>query len=328
MYAGKFRRYHGEGWRQLLDIETQAHNLWDGCLVLVGVWQSFWLMHRLKPRVVFSKGSFVSVPVALGGLLNGVPYITHDSDSTPGLANRIIARWAALHAVALPEELYPYPRDKTITVGVPVGDSYRPVTQKLQQQYRHELGLEHYKRMLFITGGGNGADSLNKAVARNVPLLLRRHPELVIVHAAGRALAEGLAREYDSLLKEGGREKVVVKDFVTDLYRYSGAADIVIARAGATGLAEFAQQARACVIVPTPHLAWQIHHAKTLASRGAIVQLSEAEAARGERLGNLVADLLDDDERRRHLGENLAQFARPDAAKQLAVLLLEQAKEG
>jgi UDP-N-acetylglucosamine--N-acetylmuramyl-(pentapeptide) pyrophosphoryl-undecaprenol N-acetylglucosamine transferase len=100
--AGKFRRYHGEGWRQLLDIDTQLKNVRDAILVLIGLWQSFWLVRRLQPQVIFSRGGFVSVPVSLGGWLNHVPYITHDSDSMPSLANRLIARWAHLHAVALP----------------------------------------------------------------------------------------------------------------------------------------------------------------------------------------------------------------------------------
>ena len=100
--AGKFRRYHGEGWRQLLDLKMWFLNIRDAFYVLIGIWQSWRLMKRLRPDVIFSRGGFVSVPVALGGKFNGVPYITHDSDSIPSLANRLIARWAAVHAVALP----------------------------------------------------------------------------------------------------------------------------------------------------------------------------------------------------------------------------------
>jgi len=83
--AGKFRRYNGEGWKQLLDIPTQAKNIRDAIYVLIGTWQSFWLLRKLKPSVLFTRGGFVSVPVALGAVLNRIPYVTHDSDSIPSL---------------------------------------------------------------------------------------------------------------------------------------------------------------------------------------------------------------------------------------------------
>src|SRR6266542_6902052 len=65
VHAGKFRRYHGEGWRQLLDIPTMLKNIRDAVLVLAGIWESFWLLKTLRPDVVFVKGGFVGVPVGL-----------------------------------------------------------------------------------------------------------------------------------------------------------------------------------------------------------------------------------------------------------------------
>lgn len=97
--AGKFRRYHGEGWKQLFDVVTLCKNLRDAVWVLIGLWQSFWLLGRLRPDVIFVKGGFVGVPVGLAAALRGIPYVTHDSDALPGLANRIIARWAKVHTV-------------------------------------------------------------------------------------------------------------------------------------------------------------------------------------------------------------------------------------
>jgi UDP-N-acetylglucosamine--N-acetylmuramyl-(pentapeptide) pyrophosphoryl-undecaprenol N-acetylglucosamine transferase len=117
--AGKFRRYHGEGIKQVFDVVTLYKNLRDVIFVLIGLWQSFWLLGRLHPDVIFIKGGFVGVPVGLMAALRGIPYVTHDSDAVPGLANRIIARWARLHAVGLPKEVYAYPPAKTVTVGVP-----------------------------------------------------------------------------------------------------------------------------------------------------------------------------------------------------------------
>ncbi len=325
--AGKFRRYHGEGLRQFFAIPTQAKNVRDAVWVCVGIVQSFWLLRRLKPAIIFSRGGFVSVPVAVGGHLNGIPYMTHDSDSTPSLANRVIARWATLHAVAMPEELYPYPRPKTVMVGVPVGERYEPVTKKIQQKYKQETGLGQFKQVLLVTGGGNGADQLNRAAIANAAALLAAHPRLAIVHVAGRALELSVAAAYDAALDTAMRRRIFVKGFVTDLYRYSGAADVILARAGATNLAEFAIQAKACIIVPAAQLVGghQVKNAQVLADRHAIVLLSGAESGETGRLAREIGTLLDHADKREALAHELAKLARPDAARRLAMLLLEQA---
>ncbi|HXE10044.1 MAG TPA: glycosyltransferase, partial [Verrucomicrobiae bacterium] len=163
--AGKFRRYHGEGFKQLLDLPTMFRNFRDLFRVIAGIWQSRRLMDRLQPEIVFSRGGFVSVPVCLGAALKHIPYITHDSDPVPSLANRLIARWARLHAVALPTNLYPYPAKKTITTGIPLSEAFQPVTGALKKEYRDELKLSQSARMLFIIGGGLGSQRINEAVA-------------------------------------------------------------------------------------------------------------------------------------------------------------------
>lgn len=324
--AGKFRRYSGQGWRQLLDVPTQAKNVRDLFRFLAGTWQSYWLIRKLHPSVIFTRGGYVSVPVALGGRLAGVPYVTHDSDSTPSLANRLIAKKAVKNLVALPKELYPYPAAKTETVGVPVDTRYQPITQKLQQSYKEELGLGAYDQMVFVTGGGNGADQLNQDILQVASALLARYPKLVIALTAGRLHADSLSKQYDELLPVDQRSRVVVKDFVTDLYHYSGAADVVIARAGATGLAEFAVQGKACIIVPNEGLPWQMHHTKTLVDQHAVRMLTDADAAQADLLVSAIADLLDHPDKRADLGAALAKLALPDAAERLAMVLLDIAK--
>lgn len=325
MWAGKFRRYHDEGWRQLLDLQTVYKNIRDIGYIVIGTVQSWRLMRELRPSIIFTRGGFVSVPVAIGGLLNRVPYITHDSDSTPSLANRIIARWARRHAVALPEEFYPYPRQKTITVGVPVSDDYQPVKVKLLDQYRHEIGLTAAQQLVLVTGGGNGSHGLNQAIIANAGYLLQRHPNLVLVHIAGRALAASVSASYDDQLDKLQRKRVIVKSFISDLYRYSAVADVVIARGGATNLAEFAIQAKACVIVPSPQLIWNVKNTDALAEHQAVIKLDEDQAEQDGRLAAVIGELLTSDVKRTKLGQSLATFARPDAALRLAKLLIEEA---
>jgi UDP-N-acetylglucosamine--N-acetylmuramyl-(pentapeptide) pyrophosphoryl-undecaprenol N-acetylglucosamine transferase len=328
--AGKFRRYHGEGLRQLLDVVTLYKNLRDAVWVLVGIWQSFWLLGRIKPDVIFTRGSFVSMPVCLAAALRGIPYITHDSDAIPSLTNRLIAPWARVHAVALPREVYTsYPPKKTVTVGVPISHTFEQLSADEVKATRKRLGLAKAGKVLFITGGGNGADRLNRAVMDCTPELLERYPDLFIVHLTGRALEAVTQQRYKHFLPPAEQERVIVKGFVTNLYAYSGAADVVITRAGGTSLAEFAAQAKACVVVPNRQLTGghQLKNAQVLADRKAIKLIDEVHLVEDHHaLMPPLTELFDQPERAKTLGLRLAEIAQPNAAHLLAVVVLEVAE--
>lgn len=322
--AGKFRRYHGEGLRALLDIKTLCLNTRDFFRVLAGLWQSWRLLGSIKADIVFTRGGFVSVPVALAARLRGIPYITHDSDSVPSLANRIIARWAKLHAVALPAELYPYPKDKTLTVGVPVNKNYIPVTAALREEYRGTLSLDGADQVLLITGGGNGARDLNTVMIANVPFLLKRYPGLVVVHVAGRSLEKEVLTAYRKVVPAADAGRVHVLGFAHNLYAYSAVADVVIARGGATNIAEFALQRKACLIIPSPQLVWNVRNTEVLVKKKAVLKLNQLQAEQELRIAHTIIPLLDSSQKRQQLGERLGEFAYPDAAGTIAVLLLHK----
>ncbi len=333
VYAGKFRRYHGEGWRQLLDIKTVALNVRDMFLVVFGALQSYRLFGRLKPDVLFCKGGFVGVPVGLAAALRRVPYLTHDSDAMPGLANRIIARWAALHAVALSPELYPYPKDETINVGVPVAAEYHLVSDSERQKLREELGLSAYKQIVLVTGGGLGAARLNTAAVASVPALLHKFPELAIVHTTGATQEAAVREQYETQLTSNERPRVVVMGYTTKLYAYSAVSDVVVARGGATNLAELAAQGKACIIVPNPLLTGghQLKNAASFEEKGAILQLDESKLGDNyELLVHAVSSVLGDATKRAALETKLHEFARPKAAQDLAeaILRLGEGKHG
>ena len=324
--AGKLRRYHGEGWHQLLDFPTLLKNIKDIWWVFVGFWQSLALLRRIKPDVLFVKGGFVGVPVGLAAAVLRIPYVTHDSDALPGLANRIIAKWARLHAVAMPKEVYSYPAAKTITVGVPISHEYHVMAAAETADWKHQLGLPTKGRVLFVTGGGLGAQRMNNAVVDCAHDLLYRYKDLVIIHLAGRALEAEVRQQYKKQLPSDMQKHVAVKGFITNLHQYSGVADVVITRAGGTIMAELAAQAKACVVVPNPLLTGghQLKNAQVLADRKAIALMPENKlmADHGALMPVLV-DLLDNPQKAHHLGQQLHKMAQADAAHRLAVVLLE-----
>lgn len=326
--AGKLRRYHGEGLKQLLDLKTVALNLRDMIWVLMGLWQSFWLLRRLKPDAIFIKGGFVGVPVGLNAALLRIPYVTHDSDALPGLANRIVAPWAKKHTVALPKEIYAYPADKTITVGVPLAHHYKPFTPAEVKQAREQIGVPANGKLLFVTGGGLGALRLNGAVAACAAELLERYPNLTIVQIAGRSHETLLRQQYQKDLPKALQPRVIVKGFITNLHVYAGAADVIVTRAGATSIAEFAALKKACVVVPNPLLTGghQLKNAHVLAERHAVKLVSEDKLAQDDHaLMPVLVDLLDHPQKAIELGQKLGKLGEPDSAKRLAMVLLEVA---
>jgi UDP-N-acetylglucosamine--N-acetylmuramyl-(pentapeptide) pyrophosphoryl-undecaprenol N-acetylglucosamine transferase len=325
IYAGKFRRYNGESWlRRVVDIKTNLLNVRDAFLAGIGVVQSIFLLRKLRPDVILLKGGFVGMPVGLAAATLHIPFITHDSDALPGLANRLVGRWARYHATGMPADFYTYPPDMVKHVGVLVGDQYQLVTPELQQQYRQELQIPADALVLMITGGSSGAQVINKAVAACMPDLLGELPKLYVLHQVGQG-KEGVYGDFR-------HERLRVEPLIREMYRYSGAADVIITRAGATAIAEFGIQGKACIVVPNPLLTGghQLKNAEHLAQADAIVVVHEAglEAEQGRSLYTAVVDLLQNEPRRKQLGENLQRLAKPDAAAELAELLMAVAEQG
>jgi len=324
--AGKLRRYHGEGLKQLLDLDTGAKNVRDVGFTVTGMAQSYRLLRKLRPDVVFVKGGFVGVPVGLAAAALKIPYITHDSDALPGLANRIIARWARWHAVGLPKEIYSYPPSNTVTVGVPISREFRERDQAEIMALKEKLGFPADSKVICITGGGLGAARLNDAIVRTSGELLA-DPQVVLAHLTGRNHEKQVSQQYDELLTDTARARVEVVGYTTKLFEYSAVADVVVTRAGGTSIAEFTAQGKACVVVPNPLLTGghQSKNAQALAERQAVRIVEETEIKQDPRnLSTAVQSLLDDPAMRIALGQKLHQLARPDAAKRLAMLLLEQ----
>lgn len=243
--AGKFRRYPNQSiTEKLLDLNTLFLNIRDAFRTVVGIFQAYMLISKYKPRVAFIKGGFVGVPCGIGCRLSGTPFITHDSDATPGLANRIIGRWATLHAVAMKKEAYNYDPDKTVQVGIPVSKNFKKVTPKLKLRYREELGVPRNAKLILITGGSQGAKELNDLIA-SVSHALVANKDLYAIHQTGNWTSNDLPID-------NTRYKTV--EYIDDLYRYSGASDIIISRAGSI-IAEFATQHKSVILVPAPQLA-------------------------------------------------------------------------
>lgn len=305
-----------------MDVKTLFLNARDLVFFVIGTLQSVMLIYRLKPNAILLKGGFVGVPVGFAAAFRHFPFITHDSDALPGLANRLVSRWAAYHATGMPPEEYAYPPEKMRYVGVLVSRDYRPVSAKQQLSHKKKLGLPEQSRLLLVTGGSLGAFRLNQALSQLAPKLLEAFPDLYLIHQVGK----GQGDTYGDFT----HERLQVLEFLQPMYRYTGAADVVVTRAGANTLAELAVQGRACVVVPNPLLTGghQLKNAEGYERAGAIVTVDEtAFKASVKPLDTAIRELLRDKKKRAELERKFQAVSLPDAAHKLAMLLLEIAKK-
>jgi len=303
-------------------VSTILKNVRDIFYVCIGTIQAFNLLSKERPDVIFLKGGFVGLPVGLAAAMHKIPFVTHDSDALPGLTNRLVGRWARLHATGLPTEFYSYAKEKSRYVGVLVGEDFVPVTSQLQQQYRAALQLPSEGRLLLVTGGSLGARRLNDEIKEIVPGLLEKYPDLFVVHQVGKG---NIALYKDAVLPP----RLVSLEFMEGMYRYTGAADVVITRAGANTLAELGVQGKACVVVPNPLLTGghQLENAEYLLQHNAVLAVDEESFEKGSNdLKKAVEKLLDYPEIRANLGKALQTITKANAAQELASLLLQIGK--
>jgi len=325
--SGKFRRYHDESLlSHLSDIKTLLLNFRDIFKVLFGTLTALRLLGKYKPDVVFSKGGYVVVPVGIAARLRGVPIVTHDSDAVPGLANRLIGRWAVVHAAGMPPRYYPYSKDSIRYVGIPLDERVKMVDPEQKKALKRQIGLPADAQMLFVSGGGHGSRTINELMVAISPKLLKQNPKLQIIHISGSGHQDRVADQYLKLLGPDMPESVRVLGFSSDFYAYSGAADVVLARAGATTLAELAIQRKAAVIIPSPFLSGghQMKNAEEFTTNAATEILPND--VKPEQLLSTLDALLKNKQRRQQLEHNIGSLARPDAAAKLADILLDVAK--
>ncbi len=321
IYAGKYRRYHNQSLKvRLFAIKKYLLNIRDVFFVLIGLIQSFGLMFRYRPSVVFSKGGYVSVPVSLAASLTLRKIVTHDSDSIPGLANRLVSRLARRNAVGVIAN-NSYSKKKIVYTGVPVSEEYLKRIDQDSKTSKKEIGFPEDCELLFIGGSTQGARVIDDAAEQVVPKLLEDFSNLEVVHVFGRLNESTMTERYLGL-DEKLKTRLHLKVFLNDQYKYAAAADIVVTRAGATAMAEYGVLGKACIVVPAEQLAagHQLQNSKAYIENSAALVISE-EKLKGE-LYDKIRYLLQHKSERVELGKRLKSITPSDAAERLAEVIL------
>lgn len=265
--SGKLRRYFS------------VQNFTDPFRVLKGLGQAHKLIHDLKPDVIFSKGGFVSVPVVLAGKHNHVPVIIHESDMTPGLANKLAIPSASKVCCNFPETLQHLPKEKAVLTGSPIRQELLSGNKLAALDF---CGFTADKPVILVIGGSLGAVAVNNAVRSALPKLLENFQ---VIHLCGKGKMD------ESLMDtKGYRQFEYIKDELRDLFAL---ADIVISRAGANAICELLALRKPNLLIPLSANASrgdQILNARSFERQGFSIVLEEEET-NDETLLTAVHDL-------------------------------------
>lgn len=270
--TGKLRRYFS------------LQNFLDPFRVVHGVWEAWRIIRREKPNVIFSKGGFVSVPVVVASGKTHV--VAHESDYTPGLANRIAGRFADTVCVTFEDTLKYIKHGTAVFTGTPI----RPELYHGDEDRAKEFtGLDGKKPVLLVMGGSSGAVALNELLRGALDRLL---PVYDIIHLCGRGKIE------ESLHRDGYLQYEYIDEELPDLLALS---DIVLSRAGANAVFELMALAKPAVLVPLPLSASrgdQILNAKYCEKKGYAIHVDQDTAT-----SDSLADAIN------HLFENRLEYS-------------------
>lgn len=262
--SGKLRRY--------FDIK----NFSDPFRVIKGFFEAKTLLKKLKPDVVFSKGGFVTVPVVMAAKKLHIPVIIHESDMTPGLANKLSIPSASKVCCNFPETIKHLPEGKAVLTGSPIRE------ELFQGDRREGLRLCEFtenKPVLLIIGGSLGSVAINNAIRDNLDALLEKYQ---IIHLCGRNNLDQRLLE-----KKGYQQFEYVKK---ELKHYFACADVVVSRAGANAICELLALRKPNILIPLGLDASrgdQILNAKSFEKQGYSYVIQEKDVT-GDTLLNAV----------------------------------------
>ncbi len=294
--TGKFRRY--------LDLK----NLTDPFRVIKGFGEARKFLKEYKPDAVFSKGGFVSVPVVRAAATLGIPCIIHESDMTPGLANKLCIPVAKKICCNFPETYKMLPQDKAVLTGSPIRAE---LAQGNKIAGLDMCGFTANKPVIMVIGGSLGAANVNKAVRESLPKLLQKFQ---IVHLCGKGkLDETL------LVTPGYKQFEYIKTELKDLFAM---ADIVISRAGANAICELLALRKPNILIPLPAASSrgdQLLNAKSFEDQGFSMVIHEEDLTT-EILAEKVDELYNS---RITFMENMANSGQMDSIKTIMQLIEE-----
>jgi UDP-N-acetylglucosamine--N-acetylmuramyl-(pentapeptide) pyrophosphoryl-undecaprenol N-acetylglucosamine transferase len=294
-------------------LETIDMSGWAGRgltqkILVAGQLMKSWLQSRrilrtFKPDIIVGVGGYASVPVLMAAKTTGCPFLIHEQNAWPGLANRILGRWARRVCLSFDEADRAFHRSPTILTGNPV-----------RQAMESCPNIDEDRSCLLIFGGSQGAHAINQAMVDALPFLEEWRGRLEIIHQTGEHDFDNTRAHY----RKANWNDSEVKPFIRDMAAAYARSTLVVCRAGATTLAELTACGRPAILVPYPYAAagHQSKNAHALAAKGAAMTLEETDLT-AERLAQLIQGLLNDRTSLRTMAAAAKGLSRQGAAARL-----------
>lgn len=292
IFSGKLRRYFS------------LQNILDFFLFIFGIFQSIFLILKYKPKLIFSKGGFVGLPVGIGAKILKVPLILHESDNVFGLSNSILAKYAKKILTAFPNSNF---KKKAIYTGTPV--------RSLVINGKQDKGLEFLKiprskkPIILVVGGSQGATFLNEIIKKTYKKI---EAHFVVICGKGKNIFQNdkKLKAYEFIGKEFGNVLKV--------------ANLVISRAGANTIADIAALKKPCLLIPLPTSSnnHQYKNAESLAKKEATILIEEKNITQ-KNFVNLINAIIKNKKKMEELSKNIEQFYKKDATEKIAREILK-----
>jgi UDP-N-acetylglucosamine--N-acetylmuramyl-(pentapeptide) pyrophosphoryl-undecaprenol N-acetylglucosamine transferase len=284
-----------------------------------GMGQAYRILREFRPHVVVGTGGYVSLPVVFVATRLGIPTLIHEQNVLPGLANKFLSRFVTTVAVTYAESERHFPRARRLV------ETGNPIRNEILDLNREEgkgrLGLKDEGQLLLVFGGSRGARPINEAMLKALPILSGQS-QITIYFITGNDDFEHVRQ----VLNPGiGKEKmgnIIIKPYLHDMPAGLAAADLVVARAGATTIAELTARGIPAVLIPSPYVTGnhQEYNARLLERRGAAAVILEKELT-GPSLAAKVLEILQDPSQLRRMGTSSFTLGQREAVEKLVALI-------
>lgn len=247
-----------------------------------------------RPDAIFTTGGYVSSPCIAGAVITKTPFMIHDCDSVPGLVSKIAAPMADIVSVAFENSKAYLKSSNIIFNGNPVRDSFFEVTKS---EAREKLNIDPDKKVLFITGGSQGAKTINDAMT-NILKILTRDLNVCVIWQTGKKKYDEVISEIRKVYPEFESNKnVIIRPYIEETVYPLKAADIVISRAGSLSLTEIMLSENPSILIPYPYAAQdhQRKNAREISEKCAALYLEDSECNSDTLLDNIKQILFDNE---------------------------------
>jgi len=309
--GGKMRRYFS------------VQNFLDFFKIPWGIMQALWHLLWYMPDVIFTKGGYVSVPVAFAAWAYSIPIFTHESDSVPGLANRMIGAVSDRIAISFPRTRRYFAESKVLLTGNPIRDD---INQGDKEIFRKRFNLTESQPVILILGGSQGARNINEAIVAILDELLKLGQ---IIHQTGKSNYKEVIKKARAVGVKEGRDGYYPIEFINpnEMKDVLVVADVVVSRSGSNSISEIAANGKPAILIPLPSAAnnHQSMNAYSIAEKGGAIVLEESNIGRNM-LRSKIEKILSDKELREKMSRNIKEFYHLDATEKIARGIIDLAR--